>query len=48
MKKDKKKLARLKVPQKYEKIIEGIVNDSLDIVDLTNAELGDSAIATIC
>jgi len=33
----KKKLKSLKVPEKYEKVLEGIVNDSLETVDLTNA-----------
>jgi hypothetical protein len=43
----KKKIKNLKVPEKYEKVIEGIMSDTLEIVDLTNAELGDNAILQI-
>lgn len=43
----KKKIKRIKIPEKYEKVIEGILQDSLDIVDLTNAELGDATISVI-
>lgn len=44
---NKKKLVKIKVPEKYEKVIEGLGNDNLDLIDLTNAELGDASIAII-
>jgi hypothetical protein len=37
----------MKWPEKYEKTIEGIVNGQLEIIDLTNAELGDKNIALL-
>ena len=43
----KRKLKALKVPEKYEKVIEGIMHDSLETVDLTNAELGDNTVLHI-
>lgn len=44
---NKKKLSKLRVPEKYEKIIDGLVSDSLEVFDLTNAELGDANILLI-
>ena len=43
----KKKMKALKVPEKYEKVLDGITHDALDIVDFTNAELGDTTILHI-
>ena len=43
----KKKLKSIKVPEKIEKILEALYNDTLDTLELTNAELGD-AILHIC
>ena len=43
----KKKMKAIKVPEKYEKVIDGIAHDSLDTVDLTNAELGDTTVLHI-
>jgi pyruvate carboxylase len=36
------------VPEKIEKILESLYNDTLDTLDLTNAELGDAIILQIC
>lgn len=44
----KKKLKLIKVPEKIQKILEQLYNDSLDVLDLTNAELGDSVVVQIC
>ena len=44
---NKKKLNKIKVPEKYEKVLEGIINDTLETVDFTNAELGDNNVALI-
>jgi len=44
----KKKLKLIKVPEKIEKILELLYSDTLDLLDLTNAELGDSTILQIC
>lgn len=44
----KKKLQKLRIPQKYEKIVENLGNDQTEILDLTNAQLGDQTIVQIC
>lgn len=44
----KKKLRSLKIPEKYEKMVEGVMTDTLDTVDFTNAELGDNTVIQIC
>jgi hypothetical protein len=36
------------VPEKIEKVLEALYMDSLDILDLTNTELGDAIILQIC
>jgi hypothetical protein len=38
----------IKIPEKYEKMLEGLLTDSLDTVDFTNAELGDAISLQIC
>jgi|JI6StandDraft_1071083.scaffolds.fasta_scaffold13097_4 Ran GTPase-activating protein (RanGAP) involved in mRNA processing and transport len=42
-----KKKPKLKLPEKYEKIFDGILNDQLETVDFTNAELGDQVMVQI-
>lgn len=42
-----KKKPKLKLPEKYEKIFDGIINDQLETVDFTNAELGDQVLIQI-
>lgn len=44
---NKKKLMKIKVTERFEKILEGIADDKLETVDLTNAELGDASIIII-
>ena len=44
---NKKKLNKIKVPEKYEKVLEGVVHDSLETVDFTNAELGEANVLLI-
>lgn len=44
----KKKLKSIKVPEKYEKVLEGIVSDTHETIDLTGAELGDNAMLQVC
>ena len=38
----KKKTVKIVVPQKYEKVLEGVKSDKLDVVDFTNAEMGEA------
>jgi hypothetical protein len=45
---EKRRLSKLKIPPKYERIVEALILNSLEVVDLTNAELGDSAVLQIC
>ena len=33
----RKKLKTMKIPEKYEKVLEGMAGDSVEVVDLTNA-----------
>lgn len=44
----KKKLKSIRIPEKYEKVLEGIFANTLDLIDLTNAELGDAVILQVC
>lgn len=45
---DQKKKKKLKIPEKYEAIVEDLRCDRTDCVDLTNAELGDAIIISLC
>jgi hypothetical protein len=38
----------IKLPEKYEKMMEGVLTDSVETVDFTNAELGDVISLQIC
>jgi hypothetical protein len=44
----KKKLKMIRVPEKFDKTLDLLFADTLDLLDLTNAELGDSTILQIC
>ena len=44
----KKKMRAIKIPEKYEKMLEGVLTDTLEAVDFTNAELGDAIVVQIC
>ncbi len=44
----KKKLKLIKVPERVEKVLEQLYSDSLELLDLTNAELGDATVLQIC
>jgi len=44
----KKKLKSIKIPEKYEKVLDGIFNNSLETIDLTNGELGDGLVTQVC
>lgn len=38
----------IKIPEKYEKMLEGVLTDSVETVDFTNAEMGDAISLQIC
>jgi hypothetical protein len=38
----------IRVPEKFDKTLDLLFADTLDLLDLTNAELGDSTILQIC
>lgn len=42
-----KRKSKLKLPEKYEKVYESILNDTTEVADFTNAELGDQVMAQI-
>lgn len=43
----KKKPKPVKVPPKYEKMMEGLMSDGLDVLDFTNSELGNQDMSCV-
>jgi hypothetical protein len=44
----KKKLAKIKIPEKHRKTLEALAKDELELLDLTNGELGDALTLQVC
>lgn len=45
---DLRKKKKLKLPEKYEPIVEDLRNDRYETIDLGGAELGDAIIISLC